>query len=540
MLILGLATYDHGSSVALLNGNSTLVAIEEEKLTRLHDSDDVPRFALIRALGHCGAKLADLKSVALADSSGESYAAQVRRSCSGLPLSNLRDVLNGGPRIRIFDHHLCHAASAFYTSNYDRALVLVLDEGARGRSGLIAVGEGDDIKPVCTLQFANSLGWFYSRVTELLGMRAHRDEHKVQWLSKEGSPDFVPAFRKLFSWNSKGLPVLNRQYLAPGTSCSRNFNSAFYRELGFSGSKIPADSYTYAAVARSAQDVVEELVLELANRFGEETRADSICLAGGVFLNVLLVRALETRSNFRNVYVQPVSGNPGTSLGAGILGRKELTGQSGRAALETLALGPEFTSQQIKAVLDNCKIVYRYLCSDEQLLEETASLLLRGKIVAWYQGRTEFGHRALGNRSILASPFAEYVIENVNHYVKHREGFHPFALSVPAERASEFFDCSHNCRFIASLASLSQSTSGLQRLAFNGNSVRVHTVEKRANPAFWKLLHKFGESAPAPVLVNTSFNLFGEPLVSDPRDAVRSFYCSGIDALAIGSFLVVK
>ena len=167
-------------------------------------------------------------------------------------------------------------------------------------------------------------------------------------------------------------------------------------------------------------------------------------------------------------------------------------------------------------------------------------MLLRDKIVAWCQGRSEFGHRALGHRSLLASPFSEYVVENVNQFIKHREGFHPFALSVPAERAADFFDASPNCRFMASLATLTHPVAGLERFAFHGNTVRVHTVEKNANLLFWKLLHKFGESAPAPILVNTSFNLFGEPLVTDPRGAVRSFYCAGVDALALGPFLLVK
>jgi carbamoyltransferase len=295
-----------------------------------------------------------------------------------------------------------------------------------------------------------------------------------------------------------------------------------------------------AALARSAQDLLEEIVLQLAESFRESTRADSLCLAGGVFQNVLLVRALEQRSSFRNVYVQPVAGNAGTSVGAAFLARKKITCRSGRAPLASLALGPEPTSQEIKSVLDNCKIVYKYLNSEEQLLEETSRHLDRGKIVAWCQGRTEFGHRALGNRSLLASPFNEYVLDNVNQFIKHREEFHPFALSVPAERAHEFFECGPNCRFMASLGDLKNPVAGLERFAFNGTSVRVHTVEKQSNPLFWKLLHKFGESAPAPILVNTSFNLFGEPLVTDPRSAVRSFYCAGVDALAVGPFLVVK
>jgi carbamoyltransferase len=262
-------------------------------------------------------------------------------------------------------------------------------------------------------------------------------------------------------------------------------------------------------------------------------------VAGGVFMNVLLVRALETRSAFRNVYVQPAAGNSGTALGAALLARKSCGGQA-RQNLANLSLGPGFSSAQVKAVLDNSKIIYKYPSGEDQLCSETVRLLLNDKIVAWFQGRTEFGHRALGHRSILASPFSEYVIENVNQYIKHREDFHPFALSVPAEVAAKYFEITENCQFMASLGKLTAAVPGLERLSFNQGSVRVHTVERKANPLFWKLLHRFGEQAPAPVLVNTSFNLFGEPLVCDPREAIRSFYCAGIDAMAIGSFLVVK
>ncbi len=334
--------------------------------------------------------------------------------------------------------------------------------------------------------------------------------------------------------------AFNRRYYAPGPDHRGVFTPQFYRELGFSSRVNFLTPATRANIARSLQDFVEELVLQLTANFQESTGARSLCLAGGLFLNVFLVRALETRGAFDSVYVQPVSGNAGTALGAAYLSRKKVTGHSGRAPLPTLALGMRADSQEIKTVLDNCKIAYRYLSGEAETIGETANLLLRDKIVAWCQGRSEFGHRALGHRSLLASPFSEYIIENVNQYIKHREEFHPFALSIPAERAAEFFDASPNCRFMASLAKLTNPVAGLERFAFHGNSVRVHTVDKESNPLFWRLLNKFGESAPAPILVNTSFNLFGEPLVTDPRGAVRSFYCAGIDALALGSFLLVK
>src|SRR5262249_498449 len=222
-----------------------------------------------------------------------------------------------------------------------------------------------------------------------------------------------------------------------------------------------------ANLARSAQDFLEEIVLQLAANFQHEPGPRSLGVAGGVFLNVLLVRALEPGGCFDPVYVQPVAGNAGPALGAAYLSRKKVTGRSGRDALTSLAVGIHSDSHEIKAVLDNCKITYRYLSGEEQTVEETSALLLRDKIVAWCQGRSEFGHPPPGNPSLLASPFSEYVVENVNQFIKHREEFHPFALSVPAERASEFFAASPNCLTMSSLATLTRPVAGLERFAFH-------------------------------------------------------------------------
>jgi carbamoyltransferase len=542
MHYLGIATLGPSSAVALLDDANVLFAIEEEKLSRLQDSSDVPRMALDRCLLENHLKLSNCRAIAVAERfapvprSGR----KTRRFQPSSSHEQLRALLRGAPRPSYFDHHICHATSAYYTSGFDRAMILTLDEGVHAQSGLIAVGEADEIEPLHSLKFPDSLGWFFSRVTEIAGLRLHNDEHKLQWLSKDGEPEFLPAFRKLITWKPNGTFTINRRYFSAGPDRRGIFSPLFYRELGLSSRASAPNPLVRANLARSTQDFLEETVLQLAANFAESTGIRSLCLAGGVFLNVLLVHALETRGGFDNVYVQPVSGNAGTALGAAFLSRKKISGHSGRAPLATLALGMLSNSQEMKTVLDNCKISYRYLSGEEQIVEESARILLRDKIVAWCQGRAEFGHRALGSRSLLASPFSEYVVENINQFIKHREEFHPFALSVPAELASHYFDASPNCRFMASLATMTRPVAGLERFAFNGNTVRVHTVDKHDNPIFWKLLHKFGESAPAPILVNTSFNLFGEPLVTEPRDAVRSFYCAGIDALALGPFLLVK
>lgn len=540
MFVLGISTLGRSSAVALLNDRGVLFAIEEEKLTRLQDSTEVPRLALDRCLLENHLTLSEIRAIGLADRVPPVARPRGKRHVRSAAQELLHQLLRDGSRPAHFDHHLCHAASAYYTSGFDRALVLSLDHGIGSQSGLIALGDGDELEPLLSLKFPDSLGWFYSRVTELAGLRPLRDEHKIQWLSKDGQPEFLPVFRKLFVWKPNGSIALNRRYYLTGPDHRGIFSPQFYRELGVSSRGFSRTPAWRANIARSAQDYIEEVVLQLVTNFRERTSARSLCLAGGLFLNVLLVRALELRGGFDHVYVQPVSGNSGTALGAAYLALKKATGHSTRAPLATLSLGMHADSQEIKAVLDNCKITYRYLSGEDELVSEASQLLHRDKIVAWCQGSSEFGHRALGNRSLLASPFSEYMVENVNQYIKHREEFHPFALSVPAERAADFFEASPNCRFMASLATLTKPVAGLERFAFHGNAIRVHTVERTANPLFWKLLHKFGESAPAPILVNTSFNLFGEPLVTDPRGAVRSFYCAGIDALALGPFLLVK
>jgi carbamoyltransferase len=203
--------------------------------------------------------------------------------------------------------------------------------------------------------------------------------------------------------------------------------------------------------------------------------------------------------------------------------------------------GPAYSNQDIKLVLENCKARFRWHDSDEPEIAETIRLLEAGKIVAWYRGAAEFGPRALGNRSLLASPWAEYVRENLNEYIKHREAYRPFALAVPAEDAERYFEASEASRFMATLVRAKPEARGLlEGFLLPGDRVRLHVVERAANPELWQLLRRFGERAPAPILVNTSFNLFGEPLVISPRDAVRSYFCSGTDALVIGSFSLTK
>ena len=374
-------------------------------------------------------------------------------------------------------------------------------------------------------------------MTGSLGFRQRADEHKTQWLSTHGTPDYLSVFSELFSSEGEDLPTLNLHFVG------RNGNGLFLNDRLYKKLDRHSGGFTdrgqRAAIARSVQEHLEQTVLGLVESYRKKTGARHLCLAGGVFLNSLLVQALEERSGFDEIFVQPAAGNPGTALGVAYLSLT--SGARERPpAMQHLFLGPKASDHETKSVLDNCKVVYRFLKFENELINETVRLLSDQKVVAWHQGRLEFGHRALGNRSILASPFSTYVKANLNEFIKHREDFHPFILSVPAEDASRFFNASSNCAFATSIGTVREDIHDFDHLMFSGRHVRLHLVERETNPRYWELLQAFGKGAPAPVLVNTSFNLFGEPLVSSPRDAIRTFYCSGLDALVVGDFLVLK
>jgi len=557
MLVCGISNFDHDSALSLFNEQGMLAAVEEEKLSRTPAQGGIPHLAWQKCLTLAGASAADVSLMAVASRPRHAWlrAERLRSSRASTDgavnsLGQIADKLEALHQFRAamphqvplvhFEHHLCHAASAYYASPFDRALVLSLDESGDMWSGMVCLGEGEELKRMRVFRFPNSLGWFYTRVTEMLGFKPKRGEHKTQWLSIHGPPDLLPQFRQVMRVTADGDLALNRHFVRSLGRGRYGFTPEFRALLGIHG-EAPPEGALRAAIAASAQEALEEWVIELAEAWRAKTGADKLCVAGGVFLNVFLVHALEKRAGFSEVYAQPVPGNPGTALGAAYLANKQQNGQARREPLRHLFAGPGFDAPQVKYLLENSKIIFRFLEPEERMQEEVVKLLRQERIVALHHGRAEFGLRALGNRTIVASPFSPFVQKNLNHYLKHREDFHPFALSVTEEAASKYFEWTSNCRFLASVGTLRPgAVPELEPFTFGKREVRVHVVQRETNPRFWNLLSSFGQGAPAPVLVNTSFNLFGEPLVCEPREAIRSFFGSGIDALSMGSFLIAK
>jgi carbamoyltransferase len=381
----------------------------------------------------------------------------------------------------------------------------------------------------------------YNAVTEALGFS--EDWHKTMWLAPTGKPEFGDVFKDLLGTDVNGLPHVNLDYFDSSSRGAPALSQRFFDRIGL-GARRKDEQITavHRNLAASVQARIEDALCEIAARHREQTGEQNLCLAGGVALNSLACSAVERRAGFAKLFVQPAAGNAGCSIGAALYIWHQALGNRDRVyEMQHAFLGPQFNDDQIKSVLDNCKLVYEYFLTEDKLVAEVARLLAEGRIAGWFRGAMEFGPRSLGARSILASPTSEMMRDNLNTFIKHREEFRPFCAAVPEERAREFFDPSALDEFLQGVSRIKEGKQQAIPAAVFGNGlVRVHSVSRKTNASFWKLLAKFGETSGVPVLLNTSFNLFGEPVVSTPREAVRGFYCSGIDCLAIGNFLIKK
>ena len=426
MIILGLGGLQGGGACAVLKEGTIVAAIEESKLSRT-PRPGVPEAAVTECLRLAGVSRDAVDCVAV-----------VRPVEPSLHFS-LRELF---PRaeVAVVDHHLAHAASAFFASPFEKATVLTLDNTGDFGCGARWQAQGNHLQLEKEWQYPDSLAWLYSAVTELLGYRAGADEHKVQWLSTSGSDRFHELFHEIAAPSGR----LDATFFDGHPSTNGGFSAKFFERLGLEdGAEIPAAMAP--AIAHGLQRAVEDTVLAMA---GE---GENLCLAGGLFYNALLVEFLERSGRWKNVFVQPAAGNSGTALGGAFHIWYQRQGNRRQGGVTSLLLGPSYGREEIKKVLENCKLRFQYQQSIDDVLAKAVSMLGERKIVAWMQGRMEFGPRALGNRSILASPLDPYSTENLNVFIKHREPFRKFAASVPAELAAEYFDAGPNARNLATV-----------------------------------------------------------------------------------------
>lgn len=585
--LLGISAYYHDSAAALLSDGRIVAAAQEERFSRRKNDERFPKLAAAFCLKQAGLDVAQLDAVVFYDKPItkfgrmlESYLAVAPGGWATFPRvlptwlgeklnlrGTIRDELPGLREdcpILFTEHHQSHAASAFFPSPFDEAAILTVDGVGEWATTTVGVGKGNEVTMLQELRFPHSLGLLYSAFTSYCGFRINSGEYKLMGLAPYGEPRFVAAiYTHLVEVKEDGSLRLNLEYFQ-FLRRLRMTNTKFDQLFG--GPPRPPETpveQRHMDVARSIQVVTEQIMLRLARHARAVTGQRNLCLAGGVALNCVANGLIQRERIFERIWIQPAAGDAGGALGAALaVWHMHKDHPQPRAVMQPDAmqgafLGPEFSDDEIEAVLKQHGAVYQRLPPDE-MLDRVTDLLTREKIVGWVQGRMEFGPRALGHRSILGDPRSPKMQSVLNLKVKFRESFRPFAPAVLEERAAEYFelDCTspymllvapvHPRQRVASatnaagLDRLKQIRSSIPAVTHVDYSARVQTISAGQNPFFHALLRRFEQKTGCPVLVNTSFNVRGEPVVCTPDDAYRCFVNTEMDHLAIGSFLLER
>ncbi len=558
MQVLGINSYLHDSSAALIKDGRVVFAAEEERFSRIKKDARFPRLAIRAALDYAGIDFQDLDAVAFGwNKGGATPLHTLRCTLTGaLPfsgryvldslLSTAREVYhaNGrrslerafGPfaheRVFFIDHHVAHAWSSYALSGFDEALVLVMDGRGASQSTTLYHARGDGMRPIRTIKYPNSLGSFYEAFTDLLGFERNNDEWKVMGLAAYGQPvhDLGAALR-----------VVDESYRVDSRLvCGSWWNDLSRMTARYGPRRSPEQLITDddRNLAASVQHAAEDAVFRLVETGVRLTGCRNLCLAGGVAMNSKANGRVLASGIVDDVFVQPAATDDGTAIGAAIATHQELGAPLPRYRLNDVYLGPEYGEDEIASVLQTYKLRATHLPNVEEV---SARLLADGQIVGWFQGRMEFGPRALGSRSILADARRPEMKDRVNDCVKFREGWRPFAPSCLEEEAPEYFEGCRDAPFmILTFDVRPEKREVIPAVTHADNTARVQTVNRDTNPRYWGLIREFARRTGVPVVMNTSFNLRGEPIVCAPKDAIRTFYSSGLDYLVLGNFVIAK
>jgi len=552
----------HDASATLIANGSMLGSIEEERLNRIKHTRGVPWMAVHALLGQHGMRIGDVDALGfyldpwlmlrhyflrtvrdnVPDSLGLFQAApfyvNLLRS-----RQLLRQALGLAPRVPVYfvRHHLCHASAAFFGSGFERAAVLVVDGSGERETTSFYRGDGTSLKPLSSpMQYPVSIGFLYEGIASHLGLGWIGGAGKMMGLAPFGRPTRLSTLRSWIDMRPDGeirIDMRKMSYYLNGPF----FTRSGLEDLGPGRSASDPLLEEHADLAASAQRLLEEVIVHVATCLRRRTGLDSLCYAGGVALNIDANTALLERAGFRNVYIMPAAYDGGTSIGAAYATYfRCLPGAPRPAPIERADLGSECDERAVAAAISDAGFDGIRL-DDERLLDTVASRLAQGAVVGWFRGRMEFGPRALGFRSILADPRQQRMADYVNTCIKGRETFRPFAPAVPLERAAEFFDMKAPSPFMLYKFAVRDAQRGnLGAVTHVDGSSRVQTVTAAENSDFHRLLVRFGELTGVPVLLNTSFNLSGEPLVETPAQAVSSFARSAMDVLVLGNHVVER
>ena len=594
MYILGISAFYHDSAACLLKDGKIIAAVQEERFTRKKHDAGFPHHAILYCLEEAGIEGREIDNVVFYEKPFvkferllETYLAFAPKGftsfAKAMPVwikdklfqksalikqlkSTLDKNVKWNERLLFSEHHLSHAASAYYPSPFDSAAVLTLDGVGEWTTSSLAIGKGNDLKVLKEIHFPHSLGLLYSAFTYYTGFKVNSGEYKVMGLAPYGKPIYANLIKeKLITVADDGSFQLDMSYFdyATGlTMTNKKFDALFGGPPRTSETKLTQREMDLAA---SVQKVTEDVVLNLARGIAKDTGERNLCLAGGVALNCVANGILLREKIFDNIWIQPAAGDAGGALGAALSTwylhyKKDRVTATERDSMKGSYLGPEFTDKEIETELTACGANFKKL-SENEMIEEVASTLADEKAVGWMQGRMEFGPRALGGRSIIADPRSPVMQKQLNLKVKYRESFRPFAPSVLREDVGDWFEHETDSPYMLLVADVQndkrramtkeeEALFGIDKLNVPRSSVpaithvdysaRIQTVHADTNPKYHAVITKFKEKTGCPLVVNTSFNVRGEPIICTPTDAFKCFMGTEMDVLAVGNYVLYK
>ena len=590
--ILGISAFYHDSAACILADGKIIAAAQEERFTRVKHDYSYPINSINFVLEYSGIKLSDVEKIIFFEKPFlkferllETYVAFAPKGfisfSKAMPvwikeklfqknllfnkLKQHDQNFTDQNKIYFSDHHLSHAASAFFPSPFEEAVILTADGVGEWATTTVAIGKGNELEIKKEIHFPHSLGLLYSAFTYFTGFKVNSGEYKLMGLAPYGEPKFVDKILKIVDIKADGSFRLDQSYFSYATGLTMT-NKKFEVLFGQKPRKPETEkiSQFHMDIAASIQKVTEDIMLKLVSSIKEEYKLDNLCLAGGVALNCVANGKLLEKKIFKNIWVQPAAGDAGGSLGAALAfwytEEKSERKVSINDDMQGSYLGPEYSQEEIERDLKKLNAKFNVLSKDE-IITETAKYLSEGKAIGWFQGRMEFGPRALGCRSILGDPRSETMQKSLNLKVKYRESFRPFAPSVLREKVGEWFELDVDSPYMLIVANIKNQKKikmtkeqhklfGIEKLNIKRSeipavthvdySARVQTVHKNTNELYYKLIKRFNEITDCPVLINTSFNVRGEPIVNTPNDAFKCFMGTKLDFLVIGNCFLDK
>ena len=566
MFTLGISCYYHDSAAAVLKDGDVLAAVEEERFSRIKFDDSFPKLAIDWCLKKSGIKISDIDFVAFYDKPVLKFERLLDNYLGVSPrgLGSFLDVIPKWIHKRLWikdeikknlkgfkgkilfpEHHMSHAAYTFFTSPFEEAAILTVDGVGEWSTTTFGTAKNTTINLSKDIRWPHSLGLFYSAFTYFLGFKVNEGEYKLMGLSSYGKPKYYDKIlSELIDVKDDGSIHLNMKYFAftyDKYMTNQNFSKLFGISPRKNGEKMEQIHFDIGA---SAQLVLEEILLKMVNHVYEKTKMKNLCLGGGVALNGVANNRILRESPFEKLHIPPSPGDAGSAIGCAqysyychLQNKREFL-ETSEQIKNNIFVGPDYSNEQIKTFLDKNKIQYDYLEKD-QLLKTTAKLISEGNVVGWYQGKMEWGPRALGNRSILADPRNPKMKDILNKKIKHRESFRPFAPSIMEEYVSEYFDINVPSPYMLLVAKVKQPKK-IPAVTHVDGTGRLQSVAKNVNSLYYELINEFYQLTKVPVIINTSMNVMGEPIVNTPEQAYAMILKTDMDYIILGSYILGK